>query len=181
VISSGRGASRKRKVPEPGILPGRFGSTKRVLLENRAAWPSAFRVGRAISSCKASRMAVYSVIWRCGSATNASRSSRLKEVRSSGEIMARQHRPERWKLQGQPLINYRRLGCATRWCSYISRILGFYSRAIVPRSEGTARGGDSLKTGARPSAPESSGAAPRGAGLFGQTFAGSCEYLVALF
>jgi hypothetical protein len=27
-------------------------------------------------------------------------------VRSSGGIMARHHRPERWRLQGQPLINY---------------------------------------------------------------------------
>jgi hypothetical protein len=62
------------------LRPGDFGSATRVPLENGAAGHFPLRLSCSIS-------AYNSAIWRCSSATNAGRSSRLNDARSLGKVI----------------------------------------------------------------------------------------------
>ena len=94
VISSGPGACRKEKVPSPGMRPGRLGCWVRVPLEKGVAWRRTLLLSCSFSVAKASLRVASSatrscsiMTCRCNSAARATRSSRLSEATSSGELM----------------------------------------------------------------------------------------------
>jgi hypothetical protein len=69
-------------------IPGGFGAGSWAPLEKGAACRFPPRLRCSIAARSASLLAANSATWRCSSATNASRSSRLIGVRRSGAIMA---------------------------------------------------------------------------------------------